>query len=294
MDGHGLLHMSEIACRVVQGYVQLPTARPRWRATSPRSSSGTSPSASASFPGVTSSRSTSGPIRSRTSRPRCSGSSAGSRPEIEATLLRGLSTERLGRPVGPRGLLRPLPARGRRRREGQGRRVRQLRRRSSRGRPTAGDNLKLSLNAKLEQVGQQALQESIDTNYPANGGAFVAMNPQRRDLRDGLAPTYNANVFTKPVPTAIQLAVRSQLGRSAGQPGLPERRADRIDVQADHRDRGARERAWSHRRHLRRHRSVLTPAASAGTTRATRSTARSTSRARSRSPPTTSSTTWAC
>ena len=46
----------------------------------------------------------------------------------QATLLRGRVPERLRRPVGPRSLLRPLPARRRRGREGQGRRARQLRR----------------------------------------------------------------------------------------------------------------------------------------------------------------------
>jgi penicillin-binding protein 2 len=71
----------------------------------------------------------------------------------------------------------------------------------SRTDPTAGDNLKLSLNAKLEAVGQQALQASIDANYPANGGAFVAMNPVNGQVYAmGSLPTYDANVFTKPVP----------------------------------------------------------------------------------------------
>jgi penicillin-binding protein 2 len=67
--------------------------------------------------------------------------------------------------------------------------------------PTSGDNLKLSLNAKLEAVGQQSLQESIDSNYPAQGGAFVALSPTTGEIYAmGSLPTYNANVFTKPVP----------------------------------------------------------------------------------------------
>ena len=43
--------------------------------------------------------------------------------------------------------------------------------------PVPGDNLVTSLNAKIQAVGQRALQQSIDSNFPANGGAFIAMNP---------------------------------------------------------------------------------------------------------------------
>jgi penicillin-binding protein 2 len=74
----------------------------------------------------------------------------------------------------------------------------------SRTAPTAGNNLKLSLDSKLEAVGQQALQQSIDSNYPANGGAFVAMNPDNGQVYAmGSLPTYNANLFTKPVPQSV-------------------------------------------------------------------------------------------
>jgi penicillin-binding protein 2 len=82
--------------------------------------------------------------------------------------------------------------------------------------PLPGDNLKLSLNAKLEAVGQQALQESIDSNYPANGGAFVAMNPVNGEVYAmGSLPTYDANVFTKPVPTSTYEAL---FGPTSGDP----------------------------------------------------------------------------
>jgi penicillin-binding protein 2 len=82
--------------------------------------------------------------------------------------------------------------------------------------PIAGNNLKLSLDARLEQVGQQALQESIDSNYPANGGAFVAMNPDNGQLYAmGSLPTYNANLFTKPVPQSVYDAT---FGPSSGDP----------------------------------------------------------------------------
>jgi penicillin-binding protein 2 len=82
--------------------------------------------------------------------------------------------------------------------------------------PTAGDNLKLSLNAKLEAVGQQSLQESIDSNYPAQGGAFVALSPTNGEIYAmGSLPTYNANVFTKPVPYSVY---NSLFGPNSGDP----------------------------------------------------------------------------
>ena len=62
--------------------------------------------------------------------------------------------------------------------------------------PVPGHNLKLSLNARVEQVGQNALQQSISTNYGA-GGAFVAMNPQNGAVYAmGSLPSYDPTVFT--------------------------------------------------------------------------------------------------
>jgi penicillin-binding protein 2 len=82
--------------------------------------------------------------------------------------------------------------------------------------PLAGNNLKLALDAKLEQVGQQSLQESIDSNYPANAGAFVALNPDNGQVYAmGSLPTYNANLFTKPVPYSVYNA---QFGPNSGDP----------------------------------------------------------------------------
>ena len=73
--------------------------------------------------------------------------------------------------------------------------------------PLSGDNLKLALDSKLEQVGQQSLQESIDSNYPANAGAFVALNPDNGQVYAmGSLPTYDANLFTKPVPESVYKA----------------------------------------------------------------------------------------
>ncbi|HTU32032.1 MAG TPA: penicillin-binding transpeptidase domain-containing protein, partial [Solirubrobacteraceae bacterium] len=64
--------------------------------------------------------------------------------------------------------------------------------------PVAGDDLRTSLDLKLEQVGDQALQHSIDTNGGGlDGGAFVAMNPQNGAIYGmGSLPSFNPKVFT--------------------------------------------------------------------------------------------------
>ena len=70
-------------------------------------------------------------------------------------------------------------------------------------RAVPGYNLKLSLDVGLQQVGQQALQQSIDSNYPANGGAFVAMNPVNGEVYAmGSLPTFDPNTFAKPVSSS--------------------------------------------------------------------------------------------
>ena len=79
-----------------------------------------------------------------------------------------------------------------------------------------GDTLKTTLDVPLQRVGQQALQHEIDLNYPANGGAFVALDPDNGQIYAmGSLPTYDANVFTKPVPTS---AYNSLFGPNSGDP----------------------------------------------------------------------------
>jgi penicillin-binding protein 2 len=66
--------------------------------------------------------------------------------------------------------------------------------------PVAGHDLKLSLDVGVQKVGQQALQQSIDTNPPSNGGAFVALNPENGEVYAmGSLPTFDPNIFTKPI-----------------------------------------------------------------------------------------------
>lgn len=70
---------------------------------------------------------------------------------------------------------------------------------------TPGDNLKVSLDPSLQEAGQEALQTSIDDNPPAAGGAFVAMNPDNGEIYAmGSNPSYNANIFNgAPIPDSV-------------------------------------------------------------------------------------------
>jgi penicillin-binding protein 2 len=62
--------------------------------------------------------------------------------------------------------------------------------------PVAGHDLKLSLDAKLQKVGEQALAESMSQNY-SPGGSFVAMNPDNGTVYAmGSLPSFNPSIFT--------------------------------------------------------------------------------------------------
>ena len=64
--------------------------------------------------------------------------------------------------------------------------------------PVPGHNLQLSLDAKLQRTGQNALAQSIASNG-GSGGAFVALNPQDGSVYAmGSAPSFDPSVFTKP------------------------------------------------------------------------------------------------
>ncbi len=70
--------------------------------------------------------------------------------------------------------------------------------------PIPGHTLKLSLDLGLQKAGQQALDEAIANNPPATAGAFVALNPENGEVYAmGSAPTFNPNIFTKPVPESV-------------------------------------------------------------------------------------------
>jgi penicillin-binding protein 2 len=69
--------------------------------------------------------------------------------------------------------------------------------------PTPGLTLRLSLDGQVQRAGEQALAQSIAANPPADGGAFVALDPISGQVYAmGSYPTFNPSVFTKPLTIA--------------------------------------------------------------------------------------------
>jgi penicillin-binding protein 2 len=67
--------------------------------------------------------------------------------------------------------------------------------------PVQGERLKLTLDYDLEKAGDSALQQAMaNSAFGANAGAYVAMDPRDGSiLAMGSAPSFNANVFAKPI-----------------------------------------------------------------------------------------------
>ncbi len=126
--------------------------------------------------------------------------------------------------------------------------------------PVAGHSLRLSLDLGLEQEGEKALREGIAIaragGKPANGGAYVAMDPRNGQvLATGSYPSFNPNVFAKPM-THVSIRSLDRRQRSWWWPAVRSsyrrRLSDRLDLQADHGYGGARSgsdhperRSWS-------------------------------------------------
>jgi penicillin-binding protein 2 len=71
--------------------------------------------------------------------------------------------------------------------------------------PVKGNDVQLSIDARLQRVGQQALDTGIGlaraNGNPASGGAFVALDPRSGEvLAMGSNPTFDPNDFTRPIP----------------------------------------------------------------------------------------------
>lgn len=86
--------------------------------------------------------------------------------------------------------------------------------------PQAGDNLKLTMQPGLQYAGEKALREQIALanarGKPADGGAFVALNPLNGEvLAMGSYPTYNPSVFTKPLTPEQARALFGREGETA-------------------------------------------------------------------------------
>ena len=70
--------------------------------------------------------------------------------------------------------------------------------------PTPGENLRLSLDIPLQRAGEAALQNAVNMVPNPNGGAFVAMDPANGEIYAmGSNPSFNPNIFTKPVPEKV-------------------------------------------------------------------------------------------
>lgn len=70
--------------------------------------------------------------------------------------------------------------------------------------PVKGNDLKLSIDFDLQKAGQEALVTGKSlaqaNGNPANGGAFVAMNPRTGEVYAmGSDPTYDPNLFAQPI-----------------------------------------------------------------------------------------------
>ncbi len=86
--------------------------------------------------------------------------------------------------------------------------------------PVAGDSLELSIDAKLQKAGEQALQQSIDSNSGADAGAFVALDPNNGQvLAMGSNPSFNPNVFNGAKPIS-QTKYNQLFGPGTGFPLL--------------------------------------------------------------------------
>ena len=217
VNGHGVLHISQIACAVVQEYVQLPYAEATVATDISRSQLFYLSERQGAFPGVS--------VQQIYQRTYPLGDVASqvmgivsriTASEVKNPFYKGASQNDA---VGQSGLeasydryLRGVDGAQRVQVDALGNFVGVL----SQIPPVAGNNLKLALDSKLEAVGQQALQESIDSNYPANAGAFVALNPDNGQVYAmGSLPTYNANLFSKPVPTSVY---NREFGPNSGDP----------------------------------------------------------------------------
>lgn len=86
--------------------------------------------------------------------------------------------------------------------------------------PQAGYTLKLTLQPGLQYAGEKALREQIAAaqarGKPADGGAFVALNPLNGEvLAMGSYPTYNPTEFTKPLTPEQAEALFGKEGEAA-------------------------------------------------------------------------------
>ncbi len=166
--------------------------------------------------------------------------------------------------------------------------------------PVKGSDVQLSIDARLQRVGQQALVNGIGlaqaNGNPADGGAFVALDPRNGEvLAMGSNPTFDPNDFTRPIPTRVY---RSAVPAGVGQQTRSSTARSAAASRSARPSRSSPPRPRSRAASSRPGRTTTTPARGEAARRyaetpAARYSARSTWRRRSRSRSTPSSTTSA-
>ena len=110
--------------------------------------------------------------------------------------------------------------------------------------PRQGQRLRLTLDLELQRAANDAIQRGVEaaSQNGAKAGAFVAMDPRNGEiLALGSYPSFDANEFAKPISQKrYDAALLRGARRAAVQPRDRRHLSDRLDVQADHRDGGAR------------------------------------------------------
>ena len=163
--------------------------------------------------------------------------------QLEDTALPRRGPGRPRRPVGHRVPVRPLPARARTAPAGcRWTRWATCAASCATVRPEQGRQLRLSVDLDVQRVGQQALGGAK--------GAFVVMNVNNGEvLALGSSPSFDPNIFAKVIR---QRDFKRLSSKENGEPllnrAIQARLSHRLDLQADHRHRGAGGRA-DHARH---------------------------------------------
>jgi penicillin-binding protein 2 len=98
--------------------------------------------------------------------------------------------------------------------------------------PKAGYSLKVTLDRGLQQEGEKALLEGIESaragGKPADAGAFVAIDPRNGQLLAmGSYPTFDPNKFAKPLTKSEYAALQGKAGSAAGSEEAPAPLTDR-------------------------------------------------------------------
>jgi penicillin-binding protein 2 len=98
--------------------------------------------------------------------------------------------------------------------------------------PKAGYSLKVTLDRGLQQEGEKALLEGIESaragGKPADAGAFVAMDPRNGQLLAiGSYPTFDPNKFAKPLTKSEYAALQGKTSSSSSSEEAPAPLTDR-------------------------------------------------------------------